>query len=345
MQNQTGSSDAPNPSMQQFREVADPGAASARPEPARSQRTVYHYVAHRPSDAMQRAARVARSLGWFSIGLGLAQLLAPRRISRVVGVGEHPHLMRAFGARELASGVGILAQRRPAGWLWSRLAGDAMDMAMLGIAARSNAARRDRIGLVSAAVAGIAVLDLLASVNVQRQEVTNAGEEFEKSIVINRSPEACYRFWRDLEGLPRFMHHLESVQVRDQRRSHWKAKGPLGFTAEWEADLTTDEPNAFLAWCSVPGSDIEHAGSVRFEPAPGGRGTLVHVYMRYNPPGGAAGSLLAKLFGEEPSQQVDEDLRRFKWLIESGEIPTTVGQSAGARGTLNRLLFRKGVPG
>lgn len=303
------------------------------------------------SPKSDRAEQLAKALGWFSIGLGLAQLIAPRGVSRAIGVQERPTVMRALGAREIVSGVGILSQRRPANWLWARVAGDVMDLAMLGAAARSPNKLRNRLGWATAAVAGIAVLDLLSSIdNTQRKQMgqgpTVTGEvRLEKSIAVNRTPEECYRFWHDFESFPRFMKHLESVRLTGDNRMHWVAKGPAGSTVEWDAELVADEPGQHLAWRSLQGSQVDNEGVVRFEPVPGGRGTLLRVMMRYSPPGGIAGALVAKMFGEEPSQQIDEDLRRFKWLIETGEIPTTVGQPSGERGAITSLLFRKGQPG
>lgn len=303
------------------------------------------------SPKADRAEQLAKVLGWFSIGLGLAQLLAPRGVSRAIGVQDSPKLMRTLGAREIASGVGILSQRRPANWLWTRVAGDAMDLALLGAAARAPRSLRGRIGWATAAVAGVAVLDLLSSIdNTQRKQMgqgpTVTGEvRLEKSITINFSPEECYRFWHDFSSFPRFMKHLESVEITGDNRMHWKAKGPAGSTVEWDAELVADEPGRHIAWRSLEGSQVDNEGVVRFEPAPGGRGTIVRVLMSYRPPGGIAGALVAKMFGEEPSQQIDEDLRRFKWLIETGEIPTTIGQPSGERGAITRTLFRKGQPG
>jgi uncharacterized membrane protein len=315
----------------------------------------YHYQDTQSYSRVQRSDNVeqlAKALGWFSIGLGLAQLLAPRRMSRTIGVNDSPGLMRAVGAREIASGVGILSQRRPAGWLWSRVAGDAMDLAMLGNAARvhNDAGRRRRIAAATAAVVGITVLDVLTSTQQSQRKATEEGRfssgavRLQKSITINRSADECYRFWHDFERFPRFMKHLESVRITGENRTHWKAKAPAGMSVEWDAELTADEPGRFLAWQSISG-DVDNIGSVRFERAPGERGTIVRVEMQYSPPGGVAGAMLAKLFGEEPEQQIDEDLRRFKWLIETGEIPTTVGQPSGPRGVVNRLLWRKGAPG
>ena len=309
------------------------------------------YDTYYRSPKSERAAQLVKALGWFSVGLGLAQLLAPRQVSRAIGMTERPDMMRVFGMRELASGIGILSQRRPTGWLWSRVAGDAMDLAVLGLAARSQQGGRRRIALTTAAVAGVAALDLLSSVDSTERRLYGEGAvesgelHVEKSLVINRSPQECYRFWHDFERFPTFMKHVQSVRLVDDNRMHWRAKGPAGTLIEWDAELTADEPDSYLAWRSLEGADVDNAGAVHFERAPGGRGTIVRVSLNYRPPGGASGALAAKMFGEEPAQQIDEDLRRFKWLIETGEIPTTVGQPAGPRGMVNRLLFRKGEAG
>jgi uncharacterized membrane protein len=297
-----------------------------------------------------RAGQLARALGWFSIGIGLAELLVPRTVARAAGVNDRPLLLRTLGARELASGVGILTRRQTAGWLWSRVAGDAMDLALLGIAAGSIRSRRGRVAAATAAVAGVALLDVLSSVQHSQQrglvQDKQSGSEVQvdKCITINRSAEDCYRFWREFENLPRFMQHLESVQTTSDNRSHWKARAPAGTSVEWDAEVTADDPGRFIAWHSLEGADIDNAGIVHFERAPGGRGTVVRVELQYQPPGGG-GTLVARLFGEEPSQQIDEDLRRFKQLLETGEIPTTIGQPAGRRSAISRLLFRKGTPG
>jgi uncharacterized membrane protein len=159
------------------------------------------------------------------------------------------------------------------------------------------------------------------------------GIKVEKSITINKSPEELYRFWRNFENLPRFMDHLESVQVTGGNRSHWVAKAPAGKTVEWDAEIYNEKENELIAWRSLEGADVDNAGSVRFQPAPGGRGTEVKVVLKYDPPGGVIGATIAKLFGEEPSQQIEEDLRRFKQVMETGEITTTTGQPSGRSAT------------
>ena len=152
----------------------------------------------------------------------------------------------------------------------------------------------------------------------------------EKSITVNSTPKELFRFWRAYENLPRFMEDLESVIELDETRSHWVANGPGGKKVEWDAEIYNEKENELIAWRSLPGADITNAGSVHFEDAPG-HGTYVKVVLNYNPPGGKAAALLAKLFRKEPGQLVENNLRRFKQLVETGELPTTEGQSSGRK--------------
>jgi len=156
------------------------------------------------------------------------------------------------------------------------------------------------------------------------------------SITVNTSPERAYGHWRDLENLPAFMAHLESVRVDDDGRSHWVASAPASRTVEWDAEIVEDAPGRRIAWRSVEGADVGNAGSIRFVPAPGGRGTEVTVELDYDPPGGAVGAVVAKLFGEEPNQQLRDDLRRFEQVLETGEVVVSDGSPDGTR-TRRRL--------
>ncbi|HEX8565661.1 MAG TPA: SRPBCC family protein [Pyrinomonadaceae bacterium] len=151
----------------------------------------------------------------------------------------------------------------------------------------------------------------------------------DEALTINAPVEEIYNFWRNFENLPQFMYHLESVTKLDEMRSHWKAKAPLGMTVEWDAEIISETPNELISWRSVEGTDVSNAGSVRFLPSTGGRGTVVKVELRYEPPAGKLGAAVAWLTGEEPSVQIRDDLRRFKQLMETGEIPTIEGQPAG----------------
>jgi len=154
-------------------------------------------------------------------------------------------------------------------------------------------------------------------------------KKIEVNITVERPAPGLYRFWRNLENLGQFMSHLESVKETGNNRSHWVAYGPLGYRAEWDAEIFNERPNELIAWRSLEGSTVDTAGSVHFKPAPQGRGTEVSVTLKYDPPAGKAGNLAAWLFGESPQQTVREDLRRFKQFMETGEVPTIKGQSQG----------------
>ncbi len=304
--------------------------------------------------------QLTRALGWFSIGLGLAQIMMPRSVARLIGVNDDQateSVLRAVGVREIASGIGILTQPNPAGWVKARVGGDVMDLALLGAELNADDAQRDRVTKTMVAVAGVTALDVYCSQQLSGQPSGNQqwtgprtdnrrlsdqqlpardnqsrdgqrkpavrqqqGIHVVKAITINRSPEEIYQFWHNFENLPRFMSHLASVQVMDGQRSHWKAKAPAGMTVEWDAEIIDDTPNERISWRSLEGSDVPNAGSVRFKPAAGGRGTVVTVEIQYEPPGGKLGTAIAKLFGEEPEGQVQDDLRAFKQVMEIGEV-------------------------
>lgn len=170
------------------------------------------------------------------------------------------------------------------------------------------------------------------------EEYFERGIHVAESVTINKSAEELYRFWRDLENLPRVMDYLQSVRKIDDKRSHWAAKAPAGVTVEWDAEIINDEPNALIAWRSLYPASVDNAGSVRFIPAPGGRGTEVHVSLDYIPPAGRVGWAVAKLFGKDPAAEVREDLRRFKAMMEAGEAPTTHGQPHGKRGIVGSVM-------
>lgn len=282
------------------------------------------------------AEKLARGLGWFSIGLGLAEVFAPSSIAKLTGVSKKSTgLIRLFGLREIASGVGIFSQgRRPAEAVWSRVVGDALDLACLGAAFASPKTNKGRLAFATANVLAVTALDVLCAQQLGNGEGASESEsggsrkgtkQVKNSLIINRAPEELYQYWHNFENLPNIMHHLESVKVKGEGRSHWVAKAPAGTSVEWDAEVTEDRPNELIAWRSLEGSDVDNSGSVRFEPAPGNRGTIVKVEINYTPPGGALGSLVAKLFGEEPGQQAQESLRSFKQLMETGEVVVSDG--------------------
>jgi uncharacterized membrane protein len=302
---------------------------------------------------------LANGLAWFSIGLGVAEIAAPGSVAKLIGVRDDEDnraVLRTCGLRELASGIAILSQPQPTSALWGRVAGDMMDLFLLGTAASSPSAERERLALAGAAVAGVTLLDVVGAVQhsrreglmngqasgqgsegmrrmvsgrreprrlaaeTQREQLERRGIHVKMTTTVNRPVAEVYGFWRDFQNLPRFMHHLESVQVLDARRSRWTAKAPMGATVEWEAEIVDERENQLISWRSVAGATVDNAGSVRFMPAPGDRGTEVQVELVYRPPLGAVGAIIAKLFGEEPQEQVKHDLRMFKAVMETGEV-------------------------
>jgi uncharacterized membrane protein len=155
------------------------------------------------------------------------------------------------------------------------------------------------------------------------------GIRVEHALGVLATPDELYRFWRNFENLPRFMRYLESVDHLGGDRYRWVARGPLDVRVEWDAEITNESPDEFIAWRSLPGSAVNTEGTVRFEPATGKRGSIVRIILRYEPLAGAVSDVIARLFGRSPEQEIREDLRRFKRFIEAGEIPTTCGQPSG----------------
>ena len=198
--------------------------------------------------------------------------------------------------------------------------------------------RRSRGGLVLAAAGGL--------VAVSNQVIQQRGRQFnaKASFVVNTTPEEAYRFWRDFENLPHFMRYLESVRSTGPGETEWVASGPLGQQVRWKALLVEEVDNQRIAWKSTPDSRIKNQGSVDFHREPNGRGTIVTVDMSYEPTAGPVGRAVAAIFGKNPEFTVREDLRRFKALIEAGEVPTTIGQPHGPRGAhgyMEQFLFRE----
>ena len=230
-----------------------------------------------------------------------------------INVGKTERLISVVAAAAVAA-VGLRRKRlRPlllpiAGSLFSRgVTGRCAVNRALG----RNSARGDRASPVA---------------SVRRGE----GIKVEKTVVVNRPVPEVYLFWRNFENLPRFMDHLESVTVIDESRSHWVAKAPAGTRVEWDAIIHNEIEGQLIAWRSLPGADINNAGSVHFNQVAGEPGsTEVRVVLSYEPPAGKVGATVAKLLGEEPSQQVADDLRRFKQVMEAADIMGNSRHPAG----------------
>jgi len=284
--------------------------------------------------------QLGQILGLLSVGLGLAQVLAPRALGRAIGVGDHPAIMRMVGVREIVTGLGILSERAPGAWAWARVAGDAIDLALLGAATSSPDADPRRIAAATAGVLGVTALDVYSGKRLGATESSEAlAIAVTQTVTINSTPDELYHFWKNLENLPLFMEHLESVSEVNDRVSHWVAKAPAGTSVEWDAEIVDDQPDRSIGWRTLPDSQVTHEGMVSFEPASGGRGTIVRVEMLYVPPAGKVGVWIARMFGEEPALQVADDLRRLKQLLETGEVATTLGQPSGKRIVFGRTTL------
>ncbi|MCW3842979.1 SRPBCC family protein [Micromonospora yasonensis] len=277
---------------------------------------------------------LARFLGWVSLGLGVTALAGGPGVSRICGVDDSRTartVLRAAGVRELGHAAALLVPRRAGLATWTRVAGDVADLAAAGQAWRNRRGdRRRRLTYTVAALAGITALDLYASVRATRNRRPGDAGHAYGAVTINRPAEEAYRFWHDFENLPRFMYHLQSVRSTGPRRTRWTAKAPARRAVEWEAEVVEDRTNQLIRWRSVDGSRVANCGTVRFTPAAGGRATEVRVELDVHLPGGRLGRLAAKAFGENPQQQICDDLRRFKQVIETGEITRSDGTPDGS---------------
>ena len=218
----------------------------------------------------------------------------------------------------LAAGAGLvlagLSRRRTAGLALTALGGMLLERGMTG-----HCRVYEALGLNTAGTRE----DTRAALGGPR------GAHVEESVTINRPIEELYRFWRNLENLPQFMHHLDSVERITDTLSRWRAKGPGGTTVEWNAEIINEVPNQVIGWRSIEGSDVVSAGSVNFDEAGPGRGTHVRVRLQYSPPGGRIGAAVARLLGRDAATEIREDLQRFKQIVESGEMSSTEGQTHG----------------
>jgi uncharacterized membrane protein len=264
--------------------------------------------------------------------------LAPKQVARLIGIEneeEHTTLLRAYGMRELAAGIGILSRPKPTYWLWNRVIGDGIDLASLGKAMRNPENDKTRLTAATLAVLGVTALDILESMKMTSEKLPATGHDegsftlpegehgaqvVAAVITVNRPVEEVYQFWKNPQNFSRFMGQIDSVRAAGGGLTHWKAKAPAGLTVEWDAITVDDRPNESISWKSVDTSEIHNTGTVRFTKAPGDRGTEVHLEVEFQPKGGAVGAKLTKFFAMIPKMQLQIDLRRFKQIIELGEI-------------------------
>jgi len=272
--------------------------------------------------------QLARNLGWFSIGLGAMEILAPGFIARISGAPDSEQsrtVIQAYGGREIAQGIAILTSMpRPAGWMWGRVAGDVLDIGSVAVGMLSRDGNFPRGVLAITSLLGVTAIDYycadkLSSKTPSTGTTPEGRIRIAQSIIVGRQPEDVYSFWRNFENLPRFMNHLESVNETSDRQTHWKSRAPGGGSVEWDAEITADEPNRRISWRTLPSSTVENSGTVWFERATGDRGTMIRVELEYRPPFGKIGSVAASLFRENPKQQIYDDLRVMKQVLEVGE--------------------------
>lgn len=273
--------------------------------------------------------RLARGLGWFSLGLGLAQIAAPGKVARIVGMpgdDKQRNVIRAVGVREIASGIGILTQAKPTSWLWTRVGGDAMDLALLRSAKASPEADRNRLAAATAAVLGMAVADTLVSTRIAGEpdapyEALEARDvRAVAAVTINAPLDEIYGSWDGFAALPSFMSDFASVQVIDSRQSRWSMEMPAGKTLEWDVEIIDASPDAGITWQTAENASVDARGHVVFRPAPGNQGTEVIFDVQFSPPGGELGKSIAGLLAGGLGMKLGSDLRRFKQLVELGEI-------------------------
>lgn len=281
---------------------------------------------------------LTRGLGWFALGLGAAELVAPKRVARWLGLRPSTGasgMIRACGMREALTGVGILSSRAHArGWLGTRVVGDAIDAGLLwralnkqgksGLYRWLKGTPRARLKEAMVAVGAVSVLDVAAAMLARqasrRSRASGASTLATASVTIDKTPAEVYAFWRDVENLPRFITGLESVTTTDRIRSHWRAKLPHGPALEWDAVITEDTPDQRIAWQVESTSPVMlvEAGEVRFEPAPAGTGTEVYLVLR----GGLnlGPKSIARWLRKLPERFWSAQLHRLKQLLELGEV-------------------------
>ena len=290
---------------------------------------------------VRTADPLARSLGLASLAGGAVLLRFPAPVLRRVGLHDTSGarlIARVVGVREAGVGLGILASRRPVGWLWARVGGDGLELALLVLAAgvqghparsgalarwHSTRSVRPETGLALGAVAGIGIIDLVAATRLTRRRGPHRSAS--GSILVDLPRTEVYQRWRQLQEVPRFFSHLD---LRPARTGHRPATPPVGMLGRTtlpapvgpSADVVREVPSELIEWRSGIASAVDHAGTARFEPTSDGHGTRVTVQVDFHPPGGLVGSLVAGLFGEHPRQQIADDLVRFKRLVEGDPL-------------------------
>jgi uncharacterized membrane protein len=271
------------------------------------------------------ARKLAHSLGWLSAGLGVTEIVAPRAFSKLIGVSQHaPDRLARLG--KLAAGATLLAKPQPTFGFWARLAVAALQLAQR----RRKPARSSTVRIVAtgAAVGGATAVGALIIKKSRAQTLSHRSLRHSASVAVNRPAEECYRYWRDPQKLPMFFKNLKEVHTSSNGRLEWRTRGPDGKDVLRTLELTEDRPGESIAWHSLGDSRITESGSVRFQPMPGGNGTVVRLHVQHEIPS-ATTRVVRTLLGKDPTLRLRKTLLRFKQIVETGEIATTEGQPAG----------------
>ncbi|MFL5637604.1 MAG: cyclase/dehydrase [Gemmatimonadaceae bacterium] len=302
----TGNTEMPLPRRDSRRQESKPArrtAAAVRSAPE-------HYAETQRTDKDP----LTQFMGWFSIGLGASELFWPDAVARTIGIDAERHrtLLRIYGLRELAAGLGILTRPKPTYWMWNRVLGDAIDLVSLGKAMRSPNNDKPRLTGATTAVLGATALDVVCSIALTRDKVPTTGHDegsfmlpesvdgtqvLSAVITVNKPVSEAYEFWKNQGNPPPFMESLDSG-----------------------AETVSDVPNESISWRSVRDGNTDQRGTVRFRAAPGNRGTEVEIEAEVQQKGGALGGKISKLVAAAPKTQLMNDLRRLKQLMEVGEI-------------------------
>jgi uncharacterized membrane protein len=303
--------------MPEFWSAHDETQARSSPDAPGSQR-----------NGMRTARDLSRALGWVSLGLGAAQLAAPQRLADLAGVAGDDRtrtIVRLLGLREIATGAGLIAGSHPAPWMWGRVGGDAIDLALLASAADDRGTNRKRLAGAAAITAGIATVDAICSAWLTTAPATYPSRQAEPArvataITVRAPASRVYEALANAQNLPRFVKSFASIDVRTPRLIRWTATLPGGFSLEWEIEMTEEEPGERLAWQTREGSTFPAAGQITVRPAPADQGTEIRFTAALDPPGGELGTKIGDLFSGAIGTKIHNDLRRFKQLVELGEI-------------------------
>lgn len=262
-----------------------------------------------------------------STALAAVALIRPRQTARAVGL-RSPGLVRAVGAQEAIAAAGLAIRPHSPGFLWLRAGGDVMHLGILAGALARKRSARGRLIAAMTAVGATLVADVRAA-RRQTESTPGGALHTRSTVTINRPPEDVYELWRDLERLPEQLSHVAQVTVLDGARSHWTAHGPAGADVEWDAVIVADEPGTRIAWRSIVDAGIPNSGIVSFQPH--GGATEMTVDIEFSLPAGGAAATVARLLGEHPDEQLDDDLRRFKQVAETGQVLRSDAAPEGTR--------------